>query len=94
MLAYKYGVHQYRCCPHNYGMGWPYYVAGLWLATRTTDWRLDVRRQQGDRRVGAAGEMVRSCRTTEYPFADEITFTVSTQRPVDFPLPKASWLVA
>jgi DUF1680 family protein len=33
MLAYKPGVHQYRCCPHNYGMGWPYYAEESWLAT-------------------------------------------------------------
>ena len=24
MLAFKPGIHDYRCCPHNYGMGWPY----------------------------------------------------------------------
>jgi hypothetical protein len=35
MLAYMYmpGVYYYRCCPHNYGFGWPYYSEELWLAT-------------------------------------------------------------
>ena len=33
MQAYLPGVDQYRCCPHNYGMGWPYFVEELWLAT-------------------------------------------------------------
>ncbi|MFJ6674886.1 beta-L-arabinofuranosidase domain-containing protein [Actinosynnema sp. NPDC091369] len=33
MLAYKPGVDQYRCCPHNYGQGWPYVVEEMWLAT-------------------------------------------------------------
>jgi DUF1680 family protein len=33
LLAYKPGVHQYRCCPHNYGIGWPYYAEEAWLAT-------------------------------------------------------------
>ncbi|CAF4734890.1 unnamed protein product, partial [Rotaria magnacalcarata] len=33
MLAYKPGVHQYRCCTHNHGMGWPYYAEEAWLAT-------------------------------------------------------------
>ena len=27
------GIDNYRCCPHNYGMGWPYYVEEMWLAT-------------------------------------------------------------
>ncbi|UJR18182.1 hypothetical protein I4U23_005082 [Adineta vaga] len=33
LLAYKPGVHQYRCCTHNYGIGWPYYTEEAWLAT-------------------------------------------------------------
>ncbi len=33
MQAYMPGVDQYRCCPHNYGMGWPYFTEELWLAT-------------------------------------------------------------
>ncbi|CAF0928891.1 unnamed protein product [Rotaria sordida] len=33
MLSYKPGIHQYRCCPHNHGMGWPYYAKEAWLAT-------------------------------------------------------------
>lgn len=33
MLAYKPGIHQYRCCTHNHGMGWPYYTNEAWLAT-------------------------------------------------------------
>ena len=33
MQAYKPGIHDYRCCPHNYGMGWPYYTENLWVAT-------------------------------------------------------------
>jgi hypothetical protein len=33
MQAYKPGVDVYRCCPHNYGQGWPYYVEEMWLRT-------------------------------------------------------------
>jgi hypothetical protein len=33
MLAYKPGIHQYRCCAHNYGMAWPYYAKESWVAT-------------------------------------------------------------
>jgi hypothetical protein len=33
LLAYKPGVHQYRCCTHNHGIGWPYYTEEAWLAT-------------------------------------------------------------
>ena len=33
MQAYMPGVDQYRCCPHNYGQGWPYFTEELWAAT-------------------------------------------------------------
>ena len=33
MQAFMPGVHNYRCCPHNYGMAWPYYSENLWHAT-------------------------------------------------------------
>jgi hypothetical protein len=33
MQAYLPGVTQYRCCPHNYGQGWPYLAEEMWLAT-------------------------------------------------------------
>lgn len=33
MQSLQPGVDQYRCCPHNYGMGWPYFTEELWLAT-------------------------------------------------------------
>lgn len=85
MLAYKYGVHQYRCCPHNYGMGWPYYAQELWLAT--TDNGLAASMYAASKvtaRVGA-GEVVSIVQDTEYPFSDKITFTVQTARAVRFP---------
>ena len=85
MQAYKYGVHQYRCCPHNYGMGWPYYAQELWLAT--TDNGLAASMYAAGKvtaRVGA-GDMVSIVQDTEYPFSDKITFTVQTARAVRFP---------
>ncbi|MEV6272745.1 beta-L-arabinofuranosidase domain-containing protein [Kribbella sp. NPDC051936] len=87
MQAYKYGVHQYRCCPHNYGMGWPYYVQELWLAT--TDNGLAASMYAASKvtaTVGAgSGETVTVVQDTEYPFSDTIMFTVQTARPVRFP---------
>lgn len=85
MQAYKYGVHQYRCCPHNYGMGWPYYAQELWLAT--TDNGLAASMYAASKvtaRVGAAGETVSIVQDTEYPFSDTIAFTV--QGSARFPL--------
>lgn len=38
MQAYQPGVDNYRCCPHNYGMGWPYFTEELWLGTPEGAW--------------------------------------------------------
>ncbi|TWD80102.1 DUF1680 family protein [Kribbella amoyensis] len=87
MLAYKYGVHQYRCCPHNYGMAWPYYAQELWLAT--SDHGLAASMYAASKvtaRVGdGTGEVVSVVQDTEYPFGESIKFTVQATRDTRFP---------
>ncbi|MFI5932602.1 RICIN domain-containing protein [Actinoplanes sp. NPDC051494] len=86
MQAYMLGIDNYRCCPHNYGMGWPYYVEEMWAAT--PDGGL-VANLHGPARVTAAvsgGTRVTVAADTTYPFADSITYAVTTPAPVAFPL--------
>lgn len=86
MQSFQPGVDQYRCCPHNYGMGWPYFTEELWL--RTPDGGLaasmyapsEVRTQVGD------GTEVTIVEDTDYPFGETVTLTVGTGSPVAFPL--------
>jgi Beta-L-arabinofuranosidase, GH127/Ricin-type beta-trefoil lectin domain-like len=86
MQAYLAGVDQYRCCPHNYGQGWPYFTEEMWLAT--PDGGL-VASLLGPSSVTAAvsgGGTVTIAEQTEYPFSDTITFTVSgLAAPTAFP---------
>ena len=75
------GIDHYRCCPHNYGMGWPYFTEELWLATPDKGLAAamyapsPVTAKVGRRHVGD------DHRDTDYPFGDTITLTVSTPRP-------------
>jgi len=86
LLAFKPGMHQYRCCPHNYGMGWAYYAEELWLATHDKGLcamlyaASEVSAKVGD------GTEVKLTETTDYPFGDTIEFKLSTPKPVRFPL--------
>ncbi|MFK4148929.1 beta-L-arabinofuranosidase domain-containing protein [Streptomyces sp. NPDC004065] len=86
MQAYMPGVHQYRCCPHNYGMGWPYYAEELWLAgadgglCASLYAECSVRAEVGD------GTTVTVDERTDYPFGETVAFTLSTPRTVRFPL--------
>ncbi|WP_082772686.1 RICIN domain-containing protein [Actinoplanes sp. TFC3] len=86
MQAYMLGIDNYRCCPHNYGMGWPYYVEEMWLAS--PDGGL-VANLHGPSRVTAkvaAGTAVTVAAETTYPFGDTITYTVSPATAATFPL--------
>ena len=87
MLAYMLGIHNYRCCPHNYGMGWPYYAQELWFAT----WDKGLcAAMYGDSqvtaKVGAGATTVTVTEDTDYPFSDTITLTMGTPGAVAFPL--------
>ncbi|AVH55096.1 MULTISPECIES: RICIN domain-containing protein [Streptomyces] len=86
MQAYQPGVDQYRCCPHNYGMGWPYFSEELWLAT--PDHGLAAAMYAPSRVTAqvAGGTPVTVTEDTDYPFRETITLTVQTPRPVAFPL--------
>jgi hypothetical protein len=86
MQAYMLGIDNYRCCPHNYGMGWPYYVEEMWAATPDAGLAANL---HGPSRVTAAvagGTKVTIVADTSYPFGDTLTYTVSTPAPVAFPL--------
>ncbi|WP_329458882.1 beta-L-arabinofuranosidase domain-containing protein [Streptomyces sp. NBC_01497] len=86
MQSYQPGIHQYRCCPHNYGMGWPYYAEEMWLAG--TDGGLcaslygesSVTAEVGD------GTTVTFTEHTDYPFDETVTLVLSSPKPVRFPL--------
>jgi hypothetical protein len=86
MQAYMLGIDNYRCCPHNYGMGWPYFVEEMWAATPDNGL---VAQLHGPAEVTAKvadGTTVTVTADTTYPFGDTITFTVNTPAPVAFPL--------
>ncbi|MFJ4713716.1 beta-L-arabinofuranosidase domain-containing protein [Streptomyces sp. NPDC088785] len=85
MQAFRPGIDQYRCCPHNYGMGWPYFTEELWLATPDGGLAAALYApSEVTTRIGDATVTVRE--ETDYPFGETVTLTVSVDRPVAFPL--------
>ncbi|MEV5703797.1 beta-L-arabinofuranosidase domain-containing protein [Actinoallomurus sp. NPDC052274] len=87
MQAYMPGVHDYRCCPHNYGMGWPYYAEELWLATYDAGLCASMyAASEVTAKVGGDGTTVTVTEETGYPFEESVTLRISTPRPVEFPL--------
>ncbi len=86
MLSYSPSEPAYRCCLHNFSLGWTSFAENLWMAT--TDRGLaavlyapaTIRAKVGD------GTTVTFEVQTDYPFGEEITIRWSSPRPVSFPL--------
>ncbi|WP_330336024.1 beta-L-arabinofuranosidase domain-containing protein [Streptomyces sp. NBC_00557] len=86
MQAFQAGVDQYRCCPHNYGMGWPYFTEELWLASPDRGLAAAMYAPSTVRAQVGHGTTVTLTEETGYPFRDTVTLSLSTPRPVSFPL--------
>ncbi|MEV7655991.1 RICIN domain-containing protein [Streptomyces anulatus] len=86
MLAYLPGVDQYRCCPHNYGMGWPYFTEELWLATPDGGLAAAMYAPSEVTAKVADGTEVTFVEETGYPFTDTVTLSLTAPRPLAFPL--------
>ena len=90
LLAYLPGIHNepvaYRCCPHNYGMGWPYFAEELWLSTPDGGLCASMYAASEVSAVVADGVPVRVVADTEYPFLETVDLVVTPEREVDFPL--------
>lgn len=74
-----------RCCQHNHGMGWPYYTEHLVMAT--TDNGLAAMlyaASETEAKVGT-GKSVRLTEKTNYPFEENVEFTLKMDEAVTFP---------
>ncbi|MFF2846158.1 RICIN domain-containing protein [Streptomyces sp. NPDC058001] len=86
MQAFQPGVDQYRCCPHNYGMGWPGFAEEMWLATPDGGLAATLYAPSEVTARVAGGVEVTVREDTGYPFTETVTLTVSPRRRASFPL--------
>ncbi len=78
--------HIHRCCQHNTGHGWPYYAEHLWMATSGNGLAAVLYApSQVTAKVGD-GTKVTITERTRYPFDESIQLTITTAKPVSFPL--------
>jgi DUF1680 family protein len=76
----------YGCCTANYHQGWPKLVKSLWMATPGNGLAaVAYGPSQVTARVGDGTE-VTITEETEYPFREQIRFTVTSSEAVCFPL--------
>jgi DUF1680 family protein len=83
---YHMNPHDHRCCQHNAGHGWPYFVRHLWYAT-AGDGLAAYLYGPCQLKAKVAGDMaVAIDEATHYPFDDTIRLTVTPAQAVRFPL--------
>ncbi len=76
----------YVCCQHNVAQGWPYYAEHLWLATAGNGLAAVLYADCEVKAKVADGTEVTISESTEYPFGEEVVFTLKTPDSVRFPL--------
>ncbi|MBL7106831.1 MAG: glycoside hydrolase family 127 protein [Phycisphaerae bacterium] len=78
--------HRYRCCQHNVSHAWPFYAANLWMATPGNGLAVVMYAPSKVTAKVGDGTAVTVVEETNYPFDENIQLTLSTAKPVSFPL--------
>jgi hypothetical protein len=76
----------YGCCTSNMHQGWPKFVSHMWMATHDQGLVAVAYGPSEVKAKVADGVTVTITAETDYPFDGAIRFTVTTDRPVVFPL--------
>jgi DUF1680 family protein len=82
----SYDPWSYRCCQHNVAFGWPYFAEHLWLATADNGLAAVFYAPSSVAAIVGEGTRVAITEETFYPFDGRVALTVSTERPVEFPV--------
>ena len=75
-----------RCCQHNHGQGWPYFIEHLIMATSDNGIAAAIYGACEATVKVANGKTVEIIEETNYPFEESIRFKLKTSGKVTFPL--------
>lgn len=76
----------YGCCRFDFHMGWPYYVKTMWAATADNGLAAMAYGPSSVTALVENGVEVTIKESTNYPFDELLTFTLTTPKTVAFPL--------
>jgi DUF1680 family protein len=74
-----------RCCQHNHGQGWPYYIEHLIMATSDNGIAAAIFGACTASAKVSDGKSVEIVEDSNYPFEESIRFTVNPSEKVSFP---------
>lgn len=75
-----------RCCQHNHTQGWPYFSENLWMATPDNGLASILLSASSVTAMVGDGKQITIEEETNYPFSEEIKYTVRAKQKVGFPL--------
>lgn len=76
-----------RCCQHNHTQGWPYYIENLIFATPDNGVAAGIYGPcTANIKVGERSTPVQVKEETNYPFEEDLRFTINASESVSFPL--------
>jgi hypothetical protein len=75
-----------RCCQHNHAAGWVYYAENSWMATADNGLAAQLYTGSSIKAKVGNGTEVTIAETTKYPFEEGVSFSISTNTRVFFPL--------
>lgn len=75
----------HRCCQHNMGMAWPFFVERLWFATNGNGLLAAMYGPNEVKAKVGKGVDVTVSEITNYPFEDSVKFVVRPKKTVAFP---------
>ncbi|GBU06957.1 hypothetical protein AwDysgo_02880 [Bacteroidales bacterium] len=75
-----------RCCQHNHAQGWPYYAENLVMASPDNGLAALLYNASVTKAKVADGKEITLTQETNYPFEEDIRFTINTSQELAFPL--------
>ena len=76
----------FPCCVHNYQMGWPMFIASMWMGTSDNGLAVGA---YGPNTVSATvgnGTSLTIAQTTNYPYEDTVTLTLTSDKTDTYPI--------
>ncbi len=75
-----------RCCQHNHGHALPYYIQNLVMASNDNGLAAVMYNSCTTTAKVANGQEIQLIEETNYPFEEQVRFTIKTEKPVQFSL--------
>lgn len=70
----------FPCCAHNYHMGWPLFIASMWMTTSDGGLAVGAYGPNNVTSTVGNGTAVKLTQTTNYPYEETVTITINADK--------------